>query len=127
MPDVKMNRISLCALNSLGWRYIFEGRTLRALCDSSVMLSGKLMNDLYLPRGNTIVIDASISVESSSVDDDQSIRTNVFHVLIGKFRVLSELCFFTLFVSVIWGNGGDDNILNFDLLFDKFKLKWRFC
>ena len=67
VPDLRKNLLSLGIFDSQGYKYIGEGGVLRISKGGLVFIKRKLVNDLYMLQGSTIVGVATIS---SSVDLD---------------------------------------------------------
>lgn len=66
VPDLKKNLLSLGIFDSQGYKYTGEGGVLTISKGALVFVKGKMVNDLYMLQGSTIVGFAAISSFSDS-------------------------------------------------------------
>ncbi|KAG8478350.1 hypothetical protein CXB51_028073 [Gossypium anomalum] len=84
VPELKRNLISLCTLDSKGYRYTAESGVLKISKGSLVVMKGQRKTaKLYVLQGSTVTGDAAVTFSSLSDDD----ITKLWHM---RLRHMSE-------------------------------------
>ena len=79
IPDLKKNLISLCTLDSLGYKYSSEGGVIRVSNGSLVIMKGNKVDGLYFLQGSMVIGSTVVS----SLDDPNLDTTCLWHMQLG--------------------------------------------